>query len=107
MICLSWLAPALAQDVTCRKGEETRRLGVVPDRAGVELPCEVVMWSAPGEPRRLWRAEYQRGFCADKLRSLIDKLTDDQWRCTPSRSPLAPAPSPPVKAWPAGRPPVM
>ncbi len=96
----AWSAPAMAQDVTCRKGEESRRVRVVPDQAGTELPCEVVLWSAPNQPRSLWRAEFQQGFCADKLHALVDKLTDNQWRCAPTRSR-------PVKPKPKGRSPIM
>lgn len=98
---LSWSDLALAQDITCRKGEESRRVRVMLDQTGKELPCEVVLWSTPGQPpRSLWRAEFQRGFCADKLHAMVDQLTDDQWRCAPTRSRA-------VKPKPTGRPPTM
>lgn len=91
---------ARAQDMTCRKGDVSHRLQLltVDDERG--LPCEVILWPAPTEPRRLWRAEFERGFCAAKLRRKIERLTDDGWQCRPTDSRRS-------KHRPAGRQPIM
>jgi hypothetical protein len=59
------------------------------------LPCEVILWSAPQDRRRLWRAEFERGFCAEKLKDVVRRLTDAGWRCQPTQAP-------PSERWPGG-----
>lgn len=97
-ITLSW--PTQAQDITCVKGDAFRRVQVVIENARRGLPCEVVMWSTPTERRQLWRAEFEHGFCAEKLHVVVTRLTDDQWRCLQTDPP-------PTKRQPAGLQPVM
>lgn len=84
MICLSWIASAHAQDVTCRKGDAFRRIQVVIENSRTGLPCEVVLWSTPRDQRRIWRAEYERGFCSEKLRGLASRLSKNRWLCQPT-----------------------
>jgi len=83
-VYLLWPWSARAQDVTCRKGDAIRRIHVVVENARRGLPCDVVFWSTPTDQRKLWRAEYERGFCAEKLRALVQRLTDDRWLCQPT-----------------------
>jgi hypothetical protein len=81
-----WLQPAYAQDVTCQKEDASRRIYVVIENAARGLPCEVIMRSPPAEPQRLWRAEFERGFCAKRLQTIVARLTDNEWRCRPTES---------------------
>jgi len=84
VIIFSFLSSAQAEDLTCRKGESYRRvqLKIVDISSG--LPCEVVASSKPAEQRLLWRAEFERGFCAKKLHELIRSLEAEQWQCRPT-----------------------
>lgn len=84
VICLSWIASAHAQDITCRKGDAFRRVYVVVENVRTGLPCEVILWSTPRDQRRIWRAEYERGFCTEKLRGFVSRLTKNRWLCQPT-----------------------
>ena len=83
-LVICWPPPAHAQDFTCRKDDASRRLYVVIENAAKGLPCEVMMQSPPAEPQRLWRAEFERGFCAERMRDAVERLTDNQWLCRPT-----------------------
>lgn len=82
----SWLQPAHAQDVTCQKNDASRRIYVVIENAARGLPCEVLMQSPPAGLQRLWRAEFERGFCSRRLQTIVARLSDNEWRCQPTDS---------------------
>jgi histidine ammonia-lyase len=86
-INFSWSQSAHAQDVTCHKNNASRRVHVVIENTDRELPCEVIFWSQSEERRRLWHAEFERGFCTEKLQETVALLTDDQWMCRPTDPP--------------------
>ena len=88
-----------AQDITCRNGEAFRRIQVVIEDKGRGVPCDVILWSTPTDRRSVWRAEFERGFCAEKLQDFVDRLTAARWQCQPTPSPS--------ERWPDGRQPVM
>lgn len=89
-----------AEDITCRKDDAFRRIQLVVEDRQRGLPCVVVLWSTPTERRVLWRAEFQREFCTEKLQAIVQPLTDNQWLCQPTKPSSA-------KHQPAGRQPVM
>ncbi|MEZ5934818.1 MAG: hypothetical protein R3F54_23360 [Alphaproteobacteria bacterium] len=99
-VATAFAGPSHAQDITCRNGETFRRVQVVIANPTRGLPCDVILWSTPDDRRRLWRAEFERGFCTEKLQDFVKRLTDARWRCQPTHPP-------PSERRPAGRQPVM
>ncbi len=81
-LCILSPGSAKAFDVTCRKGQAVLRIEVVTEDDKRGLPCDVIIWSTPTQQRRLWRAEFEAGFCEAKAQAKVNTLVnDDQWRC--------------------------
>jgi len=92
---------AEAQDMTCRYDDLFRRVQVVTDDDRRGLPCSVLLWSSPATQRTAWRAEFERGFCTEKAKDMVERLIDAGWQCNPteprrSRSRPRPASKSPV-----------
>ena len=91
-------ALALAEGETsyqCSHGDLQRRVEILYETGGT-LPCEVHYHKdteAPGEPRVLWRAMNQAGYCEEKTEAFIAKLRGLGWSCgTGVAAPTPPAP---------------
>lgn len=82
------LGSADAFDVTCRQDQAFRRIQVVTENDRDGLPCDVLLWSTPTEKRRLWRAEFEAGFCTAKAAAMVKQLlADNRWQCQPTTPP--------------------
>jgi outer membrane protein TolC len=80
---------ALADDPSalthqCTRQNAQLRIDVISERAGEELPCQVVVTPSSGERQTLWRARFERGFCVGEADAKRDRLERDGWRCETS-----------------------
>ncbi len=67
----------------CTLADKSRRVQIVRD-AGVSVPCEVLYdrdTYAPGDPKVLWQAKHEKGFCEARAAELIAKLRSRGWDC--------------------------
>ena len=81
---------ALANPVTCRYGELSRKIEVVYSNPGQPVPCEVIYdKTAEGTIETLWRANNEAGYCEAQAAGLIEELQGMGWRC--DTEPLAEA----------------
>lgn len=77
---------SLAQDQSkyqCSHGDLQRRVEIVYE-TGVTVPCEVHYYKdteVPGERQVLWRALNQEGYCEEKTRDFVAKLSAWGWQC--------------------------
>lgn len=93
-------AGANAQEPTsyqCTFGELTRRVEIVYE-TGVQVPCEVRYHKdseEPGEPKVLWQAMNEAGYCEERTREFVARLEGMGWNCGGSEAaPEEAAPAP-------------
>jgi hypothetical protein len=79
-------AGANAQEPTsyqCTFGDLTRRVEIVYE-TGAQLPCEVRYEKdseEPGQPKVLWRAINEAGYCEERTREFVARLEGMGWNC--------------------------
>lgn len=86
LIGLSFLSfPALvhASHVTvCKSGSVERRIEVGGPEEGKNLPCEVKYFKeGQDEPKVLWTAQNDAGYCDTKAKEFAEKLGTMGWTC--------------------------
>ena len=86
-----FLADAVGQE-SIRQGDKTLcKIGNIMRRVEIQyyeqekaVPCEVHYYKdteEPGTDRVLWRAEYETGFCENKMTAFVGKLSGLGWYC--------------------------
>ena len=64
----------------CKHGEQERKIEVVyADESG--LPCEVQYTKEGEEPRTLWNANNEEGYCDSKAKAFVEKQESWGWLC--------------------------
>lgn len=88
---------ALGFEYQCARGSTTRSIAVDYQQAGQQVPCEVVYQKPPQDPRVLWSAGSEIGFCESKADELAQTLRSSGWNCERVQDggiePQAPAPA--------------
>ena len=91
LVTLAMVPDAFAQqDLTCHKiNSAARQYSIVFENAETSLPCSVIDKTNWQNPKVLWRAEYDRTYCRDKVRELIKRLKAQGWACTATNDQVA------------------
>lgn len=84
-ICAATLGLTFAQAVSethlCKRGPTILRLEVIYQGKDEKLPCEVVYQKGEMPKKKIYSAEYEKGYCEKKANDFADKLTKDKWQC--------------------------
>ncbi|MDA0978584.1 MAG: hypothetical protein O3B72_08505 [Proteobacteria bacterium] len=73
----------IAEEFTCRSGNEVRIISVEYEHKGWSVPCRV-KYEKPAEDlvEYPWRANATPGYCEDRAAFLASKLENWGWVCT-------------------------
>ena len=70
------------QNILCRKDKNVDRHFVVEiENLDRGAPCSVVDMTNEKSPKVVWRAQYERDFCSNKIREILGRLTAQGWKC--------------------------
>lgn len=86
---------------SCSLKGDSRRLRIEVEDPQKGRPCSLIYWSETDQSQDgqlLWRAEHDADFCTKRLGFIVEKWTDEGWRCDigggiNEAAPLRPAPS--------------
>lgn len=76
---------AIADSRSCKLDDGVRRIRIEVEDVQKGKPCALVYWSETNqddEGQVLWRAEHDAEFCTKRLGFIVDKWTDEGWRCS-------------------------
>lgn len=83
---------AYGLEYQCERGAQSRSVAVEYREPDQRVPCEVIYHKPPQDPRVLWRANVDVGFCEDKAEELIQTLESGGWACDQLQESTAAAP---------------
>ena len=69
---------------SCKQGPNTRRVEIEPGETDTKQSCQVRYFKdqeAPGEGKVLWTATNADGYCTEKAKGFVAKLTGMGWAC--------------------------
>ena len=75
------VSPAIAGEYQCRQKDSAVRIAIEVKKRGHTLPCEVIAEDDRGERAVLYKAQYDRDYCPDRLEQTRAKLENEGWSC--------------------------
>ncbi|MGI9493435.1 MAG: hypothetical protein ACR2QF_13645 [Geminicoccaceae bacterium] len=75
------VSPAIAGEYQCRQKDSAIRIAIEVKKKGHTLPCEVIAEDDRGERAILYKAQYDRDYCPERLEQTRAKLEDEDWTC--------------------------
>ncbi|MGI9433523.1 MAG: hypothetical protein ACR2Q4_01625 [Geminicoccaceae bacterium] len=76
--------PAAAVEYQCQLGDSFIRLAVEVGKEGHTLPCEVIAEDDKGERVTLFRAQYDRNYCPQRIENRRAEIEEKGWTCRKS-----------------------
>lgn len=77
-----WMAAeAKAAEYQCQKDDSSVRIAVEVKKLGHTLPCEVIAEDDRGERAVLYKAQFDRDYCPERIERTRRELEDEGWRC--------------------------
>ncbi len=78
---LLFASPLFANETyLCTHGNQERKINIVYETEGQQVPCEVTYEKASGT-ESLWRAQNQVGYCEDQAAAFVEKQRGWGWSC--------------------------
>ena len=81
-VALFFSTPLFAnQNYVCKHGDQERKISVVYQSEGQQVPCEVT-YEKDGGSESLWRAENTAGYCEEKAEMFVERQRGWGWECS-------------------------
>ncbi len=81
LVALSGMASA-DMSYTCKHDVQKRLIKVIYESAEAKVPCKVEYTKEHGEePKILWDAQNQEGYCEEKAAAFVEKQKGWGWEC--------------------------